>query len=109
MTSSVMEVLSEKQKLVTIHQDEEEIARLRASTSIVAHVKSRKGQLVAGTLAETLEAKSRWGNPFSAEEREMLKKDMVLAKHASLVRYLERKLVFVRFPLYLLYVKDYPL
>ncbi|XP_065019659.1 CRM-domain containing factor CFM3, chloroplastic/mitochondrial-like [Musa acuminata AAA Group] len=94
VTSSVMEVLSEKQKLATIHQDEEEIARLRASTSIVAHVKSRKGQLVAGTLAETLEAKSRWGNPFSAEEREMLKKDMVLAKHASLVRYLERKLVF---------------
>nr|XP_018685811.1 PREDICTED: CRM-domain containing factor CFM3, chloroplastic/mitochondrial isoform X2 [Musa acuminata subsp. malaccensis] len=45
---------------------------------------------------ETLEAKSRWGNPFSAEEREMLKKDMVLAKHASLVRYLERKLVFAK-------------
>nr|XP_018685812.1 PREDICTED: CRM-domain containing factor CFM3A, chloroplastic/mitochondrial isoform X3 [Musa acuminata subsp. malaccensis] len=96
VTSSVMEVLSEKQKLASIHQDEEEIARLRASTSIVAHVKSPKGQLVAGTLAETLEAKSRWGNPFSAEEREMLKKDMVLAKHASLVRYLERKLVFAK-------------
>ncbi|RWW07765.1 hypothetical protein GW17_00028835 [Ensete ventricosum] len=101
----VMEVLSEKQKLATINQDEEEMARLRASTSIVAHVKSHKGQLVAGTLAETLEAKSRWGNPLGAEERQMLKKDMVLAKHASLVRYLERKLVFVRPPLYLLKVR----
>ncbi|RWW49203.1 hypothetical protein BHE74_00044672 [Ensete ventricosum] len=101
----VMEVLSEKQKLATIQQDEEEMARLRASTSIVAHVKSHKGQLVAGTLAETLEAKSRWGNPLGAEERQMLKKDMVLAKHASLVRYLERKLVFVRPPLYLLKVR----
>ncbi|CAL9107479.1 unnamed protein product [Musa textilis] len=96
VTSSVMEVLSEKQKLATIHQDEEEIARLRAPTLIVAHVKSPKGQLVAGTLAETLEAKSRWGNPLCAEEREMLKKDMIFAKHASLVRYLERKLVFAK-------------
>lgn len=101
---SVREVLLERQKLATIHQVKEEAARLRALASVV-HVKSAKGPLVAGTLAETVEAKSRWGKPLSSEEVEMLKKNMVLVKHASLVRHLERKLILVSPPIYLLHVK----
>ncbi|WOL03007.1 CRM-domain containing factor CFM3, chloroplastic/mitochondrial isoform X1 [Canna indica] len=95
VTPSIREVLLEKEKLATIHQDEEEVARLRASAS-VASVRIAKGPLVAGTLAETVEAKSRWGKPLSSKEREMVKKKMVLAQHASLVRYLERKLIFAK-------------
>ncbi|XP_042457418.1 CRM-domain containing factor CFM3, chloroplastic/mitochondrial-like [Zingiber officinale] len=95
MAPSIREVLIEKEKLANIHYDGEEVARLRAST-LVADVKSDKGPLVAGTLAETMEAKRRWGKPLNPEESEMAKKNMVLTKHASLVRYLERKLVFAK-------------
>ncbi|XP_042461678.1 CRM-domain containing factor CFM3, chloroplastic/mitochondrial-like isoform X2 [Zingiber officinale] len=95
VTPSIREVLVEKEKLATIKQDDEEVARLRASAS-VADAKSDKGSLVAGTLAETVEAKHRWGKPLNPEEREMAKKNIVLSKHVSLVRYLQRKLVFVK-------------
>ncbi|XP_074589293.1 CRM-domain containing factor CFM3, chloroplastic/mitochondrial-like [Curcuma longa] len=92
---SIREVLIEKEKLENIHYDGEEVARLRATT-LVADAKSVKGPLVAGTLAETVEAKRRWGKPLNPEERDMAKKNMVLTKHASLVRFLERKLVFAK-------------
>ncbi|XP_074576743.1 LOW QUALITY PROTEIN: CRM-domain containing factor CFM3, chloroplastic/mitochondrial-like [Curcuma longa] len=91
---SIREVLVEKEKLATIKQDDEEVARLRASAS-VADVKSDQGS-VAGTLAETVEAKHRWGKPLNPEEREMAKMNIVFSKHASLIRYLQRKLLFVK-------------
>lgn len=92
---SIRGVLIEKQQLATVQQDEEELARLKASASLMSKAKASKGPLVAGTLKETVEANSRWGNPLSSEAREKMKKELTLAKHASLVRFLKRKLVFV--------------
>ncbi|XP_073006801.1 CRM-domain containing factor CFM3, chloroplastic/mitochondrial-like [Typha latifolia] len=96
LTPSIREVLIEKEQLAVVKQDEEEAARLKASASIVSNSKASKGPLVAGTLAETVEAKTRWGNPLSSKDREKMKKDLAVAKHTSLVRYLERKLYFVK-------------
>lgn len=96
LTPAIREVLVDKEKVAAIQQDKEEVARLRASASVVSKAKTSKAPLVAGTLAETLEAKTRWGNPLSSEDREKMRKDLDLAKHASLVRYLQRKLFFAK-------------
>lgn len=96
VTPSVREVLVEKQKQATVYQDEEEAARLRAAALIASNTRTDKGPRLAGTLAETLEANNCWGRQPSTEEREKLKRDLTLAKHASLVRYLERKLAFAK-------------
>lgn len=95
VTPSVRKVLVETQKLATANQDEEEAARLRASALIVSNAKASKGPLLAGTLAETLKANTQWGHQPSTKQREEMKRDLALAKHASHVRYLERKLSFV--------------
>ncbi|KAK1313997.1 hypothetical protein QJS10_CPA06g01081 [Acorus calamus] len=93
LTPAVTKLLAERQKLATVNQDEEEQARLWASESIVSNIKAAKGPLVAGTLAETIEANSRWGKQIKDEDREKMLRDNALCKHVSLVRYLERKLV----------------
>ncbi|KAF9617720.1 hypothetical protein IFM89_038220 [Coptis chinensis] len=92
LSPPVTEVLLERQKLVEVQQEEEEIARDRASTLFVLKAKAAKGPLVAGTLAETLAAKSCWGNEPSCEDLEKMKREFALVRHASLVRYFEKKL-----------------
>ncbi|PIA42980.1 hypothetical protein AQUCO_02000436v1 [Aquilegia coerulea] len=92
LSPSVTEALVERKKLVEVQQEGEEIARERASALLVSNAKATKGPLVAGTLAETLAAKSRWGNEPTSEDMEKLKRDFATAKHASLVRYLEKKI-----------------
>ncbi|KAL5702606.1 hypothetical protein ACHQM5_027805 [Ranunculus cassubicifolius] len=59
----------------------------------LSKAKTTKIPPVAGTLAETLAAKSRWGIEPSSEDLEKLKRDHTMSKHTSLVRYLEKKLV----------------
>ncbi|KAF3946660.1 hypothetical protein CMV_027098 [Castanea mollissima] len=63
-----------------------------ASASIVSKAKASKGPLVAGTLAETIAATSRWGNQPSSEDVQKMIKDSVLTRHALLVKYLQNKL-----------------
>ncbi|KAF6170600.1 hypothetical protein GIB67_017849 [Kingdonia uniflora] len=93
LSLAVTDVLVNRHKLVELQQVEEEKARQRASSAlIVSNAKSSKGPLVAGTLAETMAANSRWGNQPSSEEIEKMRRDFSLARHASLVRYLEKKL-----------------
>ncbi|ONK76559.1 uncharacterized protein A4U43_C03F29530 [Asparagus officinalis] len=95
VTPSVRDVLVEKQKQAIVQQEEEEAARVRASV-LISKPKISKGPLLAGTLAETLEANNRWGHQPSAEEREKTKRDLAIAKHTSLVRYFEKKLAFAK-------------
>ncbi|OVA05797.1 RNA-binding [Macleaya cordata] len=92
LSPAVTDALVEREKLAELRQDEEELARQRASSLIVSNSKVSKVPLVAGTLAETLAANSRWANQPSSEEMKKMKRDLALAKHASLVRYLEKKL-----------------
>lgn len=92
----IMKALKERQKLRDFRQDEEEQARHRASALVDSKAKSAKGPLVAGTLAETLAATSRWGSEPGGEDIEKMMRDSALARHASLVRHVWQKLVHVR-------------
>ncbi|KAF3782019.1 CRM-domain containing factor [Nymphaea thermarum] len=93
---AVAERLVEREKLAVLQYEKEEQERLRASALTVSNVPTPKRPYLAGTLAESLEANSRWGREPSAEEREKMMKDTAFAKHASLVTYLERKLAIAR-------------
>ncbi|KAK3133169.1 hypothetical protein QOZ80_6AG0533250 [Eleusine coracana subsp. coracana] len=93
ITPKVREVLVEKQEQAVTQQDEEELARLKASASITTIPKQSKGPLVAGTLAETAEAKSRWGDSLNDEQREEEMKRLAFAKHTSILKNLKRKLI----------------
>ncbi|KAL5206125.1 hypothetical protein ABZP36_034334 [Zizania latifolia] len=96
ITPKVRKVLVEKQDQTITQQNEEELARLKASASISIIPKALKNPLVAGTLAETKEAESRWGDPFNHELREKEKNRLVLAKHTSVLRNLRRKLFLAK-------------
>lgn len=97
ITPKVRQVLVEKQEQAITRQDEEELARLKASASITSIPNELAGPLVAGTLAETTEAKSRWGGSLNDKQREEGMKRLALMKHASLLRNLKRKLILVCF------------
>ncbi|CAD6219596.1 unnamed protein product [Miscanthus lutarioriparius] len=90
------QVLVEKQEQAITQQDEEELARLKASASIITIPKDIKGPLVAGTLAETTEAKSRWGKSLDDKQREEEMKCLSLLKHTSLLKNLKRKLILAK-------------
>ncbi|KAI8010384.1 hypothetical protein LOK49_LG06G02166 [Camellia lanceoleosa] len=90
--SCCTKTLDEAQKLAALPQDEEDQARWKASTLIHSNAKANNGLLVAGTLAETMAATSQWGNQPSSQDIEKLKRDAAVFRHASLVRYLEKKL-----------------
>uniref|UniRef100_A0A1D1YQQ7 CRM-domain containing factor CFM3, chloroplastic/mitochondrial n=1 Tax=Anthurium amnicola TaxID=1678845 RepID=A0A1D1YQQ7_9ARAE len=96
LVPSITEVLSERQNLANVKHDEEEQARMLASAFISSSSKASKGPLVAGTLAETLEAKTRWGNQTADEEREKMMKEVALGRHASHIRFLGKKLALAK-------------
>ncbi|OEL27010.1 CRM-domain containing factor CFM3, chloroplastic/mitochondrial [Dichanthelium oligosanthes] len=96
ITPKVRQVLVEKQEQAITQQDEEELARLKASASITTIPNELKGPLVAGTLAETTEAKSRWGDSLNDKQREEEMKRLSLMKHTSLLNNLKRKLILAK-------------
>ncbi|KAI3772797.1 hypothetical protein L6452_03991 [Arctium lappa] len=92
VTRTLMEALDVR----TNRQEDEDKAREKASTFIDLTRENAvvKGSLVAGTLAETIAATSRWGGQPSGKEIEKMRRDSAVARHASLVRLLEKKLAF---------------
>ncbi|PAN12088.1 hypothetical protein PAHAL_2G241400 [Panicum hallii] len=96
ITPKVRQVLVEKQEQSITQQDDEELARLKASASITTIPNELKGPLVAGTLAETTEAKSRWGDSLNDKQREEEMKRLALMKHTSLLNNLKRKLILAK-------------
>ncbi|KAG8376152.1 hypothetical protein BUALT_Bualt09G0033500 [Buddleja alternifolia] len=93
---NVSSALVEAEKSTALRQDEEEQARNRAATLIDLKANASKQPLVAGTLAETLAATSRWGNQPDGAEIEKMMRDTALAKHASLVNSIKRKLALAK-------------
>ncbi|KAK2989667.1 hypothetical protein RJ640_021587 [Escallonia rubra] len=81
----VTKALVEAQTLTALRQDEEDEARKKASSLVDSNAEAAKRRLIAGTLAETLAATSRW-----------CKQPSTLARHTSLVRYLEKKLALAK-------------
>lgn len=88
----VMEALVEAKESAVLRQDEEEMARERAATSINTNAVVAKRPLVAGTLNETMAATSRWANNPSTEDLRKMMKESAVARHSSLVKFLEMKL-----------------
>ncbi|KAL3626379.1 CRM-domain containing factor cfm3a, chloroplastic/mitochondrial [Castilleja foliolosa] len=95
LTPDVAEVLLEKERLAKAMQDEEEKARLRASSALAALTLETIGEpRTAGTLKETLDADSRWGKQLDDDHKEKVMREAETLRHANLVRKLEKKLAF---------------
>uniref|UniRef100_M8B7L5 Chloroplastic group IIA intron splicing facilitator CRS1, chloroplastic n=1 Tax=Aegilops tauschii TaxID=37682 RepID=M8B7L5_AEGTA len=96
VTPKVRKVLVEQQQHAITQQEQEELARLKASDSITPIPKALKNPLVAGTLAETREATSRWGDSLNDELRKKENNCLILAKHTSLLKNMKRKLILAK-------------
>ncbi|KAK6147703.1 hypothetical protein DH2020_018615 [Rehmannia glutinosa] len=92
---AVSSALVEAEKTATLQQDEEEQARHRAA-ALIDRIAKPAQQLVAGTLAETVAATSRWGNRSDGSEKEKMMRDTAVARLTSLVNSLERKLTLAK-------------
>lgn len=94
---NVTRTLNEAQDLSINRQEDEDKAREKASSFIDLTTKnSVKVPLVAGTLAETMAATSRWGTEPKSEEIEKMRRESAVARHTSLVRLLEKKLALAK-------------
>jgi RNA-binding protein YhbY len=123
LSLEVGEALMEKEMLVRTLQDEEEQARLRASSALVVpsikanqqlartlqdkeeqarpsalvlpSTKANQNLVSAGTLGETLDATGKWGKNLDNDDHvEEMKQEVEKVRSAKLVRKLERKLAF---------------
>ncbi|PIN08835.1 Poly(A)-specific exoribonuclease PARN [Handroanthus impetiginosus] len=95
LSPDVAEALLEKERLAKALQDEEEHARLRASSTLVTtSVEETNESGTAGTLKETLDADTRWGKQLDDEHKEKVMREAEVLRHANLVRKLEKKLDF---------------
>ncbi|KAI3850905.1 hypothetical protein MKW92_046097, partial [Papaver armeniacum] len=92
LTPDVTEALLERERLAKDYQDEEEQARLRASSFFIPITDKTSGSGATGTLGETLEADARWGKRLNDTERDKVLQEAEVARHATLVRKLESKL-----------------
>ncbi|XP_058086314.1 CRM-domain containing factor CFM3A, chloroplastic/mitochondrial [Magnolia sinica] len=92
LSPEVTEALLERKRLAQALQDEEEQARLQASSSVILNVEIFEQAGVAGTLGETLEADARWGKRLDDDDRNKMMRAAEAARHADLVRKLEKKL-----------------
>lgn len=97
LSPDVTEALLERERLAKDLQDEEEQARLLASSSITSDFETIEQPGTAGTLGETLEADARWGKRLDDEDRNKMMRAAEAARHADLVRKLELKLHLVSF------------
>lgn len=82
----------ERERLAKALQDEEEQARLRASSSVISNIEAIEESAGAGTLGETLEADAKWGKKLDDDHKNKMMKAAEVARHAQLVKKLEKKL-----------------
>lgn len=95
MSREVAEALLERERLAKALQDEEEQARLRAASSVCSDIETVGEPGAAGTLKETLEADAKYGSKFDDDHVNKMTRAAEMARHAELVRKLERKLSLV--------------
>ncbi|CAN8324481.1 unnamed protein product [Cochlearia groenlandica] len=96
LSPEVAEALVEKETLARTLQDDEEQARLRASSALaVSSIKANENLASTGTLGETLDATSKWGKNLDDDDHvEEIKQEAERARSANIVRKLEKKLAF---------------
>lgn len=95
LSADVTQALLERERLVKSMQDEEEQARLRASSLVAQTTDTSAQSAEAGTLGETLDADAKWGKRLDEHHEERVKREVELLRHAKLVYKLEQKLAFV--------------
>ncbi|XP_057844711.2 CRM-domain containing factor CFM3, chloroplastic/mitochondrial isoform X2 [Cryptomeria japonica] len=88
----VANVLAEKTAEAKVFQDDEEDARLRAAAAVQA--RADMGTSLAGTLAETLEARARWGT--ECEDPQKTRAAAAEAKKAEAERKLQQKIAIAQ-------------
>ncbi|KAK1380059.1 hypothetical protein POM88_026803 [Heracleum sosnowskyi] len=75
LSPQVAEALLEKERLAKALQDEEEQARLRASTFYKPVAEPTDDSGTAGTLGETLDANARWGKILNDKDKKKVMKE----------------------------------
>ncbi|MCH82275.1 chloroplastic group IIA intron splicing facilitator CRS1 chloroplastic-like [Trifolium medium] len=78
--------------MAKVMQDEEEQARLRASSLILPGISKSESSAEAGTLGETLDADAKWGKKLDESHKQNVMREVEQQRHANLVRKLEEKL-----------------
>ncbi|KAG8090224.1 hypothetical protein GUJ93_ZPchr0011g27074 [Zizania palustris] len=91
LCSELAGALLEREGLAKSLQDEEQ-ARLNAASYFSSHTEGLVEPTVAGTLGETLEANSKYGNKLDDNFEDKMTRTVEAARHADLVRKLEWKL-----------------
>ncbi|EMS47274.1 Chloroplastic group IIA intron splicing facilitator CRS1, chloroplastic [Triticum urartu] len=91
LSTELEEALLERESSMKSLQDEEQ-ARLNAKLSFTSSTEAFIESTVAGTLEETLEANSKYGNELDVNHVDKMTRTVEAAKHADLVRKLEWKL-----------------
>ena len=94
LSTELGEALLERESSMKSLQDEEQ-ARLNAKLSFTSSTEAFIESTVAGTLEETLEANSKYGNELDVNHVDKMTRTVEAAKHADLVRKLEWKLALV--------------
>lgn len=83
--------------MAKVMQDEEEEARLRASSLLIPINNTSELSAEAGTLGETLDADAKWGKTLDERHKRKIMREVEQQRHAILVKKLEHKLSLVSY------------
>lgn len=95
LSPEVTQALLERERMAKAMEDEEEQARLRASSLIIPTINKSELSAEAGTLGETLDADAKWGKTLDERHKQNVMREVEELRHAKLLKKLEQKLFFV--------------
>ncbi|KAG4983722.1 hypothetical protein JHK87_028471 [Glycine soja] len=75
LSADVTQALLERERMAKVMQDEEEQARLRASSLLIQTNNTSDLSAEAGTLGETLEADAKWGETLDERHKEKIMRE----------------------------------
>ncbi|XP_020965359.1 CRM-domain containing factor CFM3A, chloroplastic/mitochondrial isoform X2 [Arachis ipaensis] len=92
LSAKVTQALKERERMAKAMQDEEEQARLRASSLILPTINNSEISAEAGTLGETLDADAKWRKTLDEHHKQKIMREVELRRHTKVVNKLERNL-----------------
>ncbi|XP_016188542.1 CRM-domain containing factor CFM3A, chloroplastic/mitochondrial isoform X5 [Arachis ipaensis] len=92
LSATVTQALKERERMAKAMQDEEEQARLRASSLVLPTMNNSEISAEAGTLGETLDADAKWGKTLDEHHKQKIMREVELQRHTKVVNKLERNL-----------------
>ncbi|XP_025687862.1 CRM-domain containing factor CFM3A, chloroplastic/mitochondrial [Arachis hypogaea] len=92
LSATVTQALKERERMAKAMQDEEEQARLRASSLVLPTMNNSEISAEAGTLGETLDADAKWGKTLDEHHKQKIMREVELQRHTTVVNKLERNL-----------------